>query len=184
MNPETNKSKGYAFIEFINYKEFQQALNISEPVIFGQQKLVFNSAKKRYDNNDKILKNNKAYHEENKTEDFYDDNFNQNTFIKNYSFLTHNNNNSNIRISGISGGNTINTSINSCNISPFQGEKNKLKKTENNILNDNSTHSQIKYALKNMANCYSSNPYFLKSKICSYYCMPFFNKDFFDSKKD
>jgi RNA recognition motif-containing protein len=140
-NQQTGRSKGYAFIEFTNYKEFQTALSPKEPIIFGKQKLVFNSAKNRYDNNDNILKNNKAYHEENKTDDFYDDDFNQNTFIKNYSFLNHNNNNSNIRISGISDGNTNNSSY----ISQFQGEKNKLKQTENNILSDNSTHSQIKY---------------------------------------
>ena len=34
----------------MNYKEFNQALNIKEPLIFGKQKLVMNSAKNKYDN--------------------------------------------------------------------------------------------------------------------------------------
>ena len=51
MNQETNKSKGYAFIEFANNKEFQTALNNTEPIVFGKQKLVFNLAKNKYESN-------------------------------------------------------------------------------------------------------------------------------------
>ena len=46
-NQQTGCSKGYAFFEFSNYKEFYEALNIKEPLIFGKKKLVLNSAKNR-----------------------------------------------------------------------------------------------------------------------------------------
>ena len=49
VNQQTGRSKGYAFFEFSNYKEFCEALNIKEPLIFGKQKLVLNSAKNRFD---------------------------------------------------------------------------------------------------------------------------------------
>ena len=51
-NQQTGRSKGYAFIEFTNYKEFQTALSPKEPIIFGKQKLVFNSAKNKYDSDE------------------------------------------------------------------------------------------------------------------------------------
>ena len=35
VDQETGRSKGYAFFEFSNYKEFNQAMNIKEPLIFG-----------------------------------------------------------------------------------------------------------------------------------------------------
>ena len=49
MNQQTGRSKGYAFFEFSNYKEFYEALNIKERLIFGKQKLILNSAKNRFD---------------------------------------------------------------------------------------------------------------------------------------
>ena len=52
VNQQTGRSKGYAFFEFSNYKEFYEALNIKEPLIFGKQKLVLNSAKNRFDYED------------------------------------------------------------------------------------------------------------------------------------
>ena len=36
INQQTGRSKGYAFIEFTNYKEFQNALNPKKPIIFGK----------------------------------------------------------------------------------------------------------------------------------------------------
>ena len=76
INPETNKSKGYAFIEFTNYKEFQSALNNPEPIIFGKQKLVFNSAKNRYDSkidNEEMsnINNNIQIYDKNNNNDFF-----------------------------------------------------------------------------------------------------------------
>ena len=52
VNQQTGRSKGYAFFEFSNYKEFYEALNTKEPLIFGKQKLVLNSAKNRFDFDD------------------------------------------------------------------------------------------------------------------------------------
>ena len=47
MNQETGRSKGYAFFEFTNYKEFSNALNL-KGIIFGKQQLVLNSAKNKF----------------------------------------------------------------------------------------------------------------------------------------
>ena len=57
MNQETGRSKGYAFFEFTNYKEFSDALNL-KGIIFGKQQLVLNSAKNKfaYNEEEKINK--------------------------------------------------------------------------------------------------------------------------------
>ena len=57
IDPITNRSKGYGFVEFTNYKEFNKALNNKTPVFLGKQKLVFNSGKNRYDELDEDYKN-------------------------------------------------------------------------------------------------------------------------------
>ena len=49
-NNETNKSKGYGFIEFKDYIEFKHALDNTEPLILRKKKLIFNSARNKYDN--------------------------------------------------------------------------------------------------------------------------------------
>ena len=51
VNHENGNSKGYAFFEFTNYKEFSDALKL-KGIIFGKQTLVLNSAKNKYENND------------------------------------------------------------------------------------------------------------------------------------
>ena len=48
----TTRSKGYGFIEFTSFSEFQRALYPKEDVFLGKQKLVFNSAKNRFDSFD------------------------------------------------------------------------------------------------------------------------------------
>ena len=45
VNQQTWRSKGYAFFKFSNYREFYNALNIKEPLIFVKQKSVLNSVK-------------------------------------------------------------------------------------------------------------------------------------------
>ena len=193
VNPETFKSKGYAFIEFSNYKEFQAALNTPEPIIFGKQKLVFNSAKNKYDfdlnsnsektNNVEILNNDKLYNISNNIHKTIHANKFSNNYIR---YSTYNKENINIRIAGASEGSTNNSSNNSSYNSVFHGEKNKSKQKEkenntliNNEIKDKSLDSQIKHALKNIAEFYGkNNPYFLNSKLCNYYCGPFLKNDF------
>ena len=187
VNQETNKSKGYAFIEFANYKEFQKALNYPNPIILGKQKLVFNSAKNRYDlnqyiskesiENPNIIKNIQINKEINKND------FNNNNYL-----LTHNKDNINTKISGISDSSTNNSSTNSSYNSIYLGIKQKEKQYFSILdskMEDSPINVQIKCALKNMANFYGkNNPIFCNSKLCNYYCSPFFEKDNFYSNKD
>ena len=193
INPDTNKSKGYAFIEFTNYKEFHSALNNPEPIIFGKQKLVFNSAKNRYDS--------KLEAEEisnlNNNIQTYDKNNNKDLFIYN-PISIRNKENLKIQISGNSNGSSNNSSTNSSLNSVLHGEKNKNKikqkeidkekekeniQTFNNI-KENPINIQVKYALENMANSYGkNNPYFITSKLCNFYCGPFLDKINFSNDK-
>jgi RNA recognition motif-containing protein len=189
INQETNRSKGYAFIEFTNYKEFQKALNNPEPVILGKQKLVFNSAKNRYDfNSNSNIQQNLMCNEDIKIKNNlqgYDNNVNYNNYI-----MSRNINDKEKLNIGISNGSTNASSFNSSYNSAFQGEKCKISKKESNPLtiddiNDSPLDVQIKYSLKNMTNLYAkTNPNFMKSKICNYFCFPFMNKDIFENNKD
>ena len=191
INPDTNKSKGYAFIEFSNYKEFHSALNNPEPIIFGKQKLVFNSAKNRYDSK---LDNEEMSNINNNIQ-IYDKNNNNDFFVYNPISLR-NKENLKIQISGNSNGSSNNSSTNSSLNSALQGEKNKIKQKELdkekekeniqifNNMKDNPINIQVKYALENMANCYGkNNPYFLTSKLCNFYCGPFLDKNNFGNNK-
>ena len=42
FDQETGKSKGFGFVEFTNYREFNKALNNKNPVYLCKQKLDFN----------------------------------------------------------------------------------------------------------------------------------------------
>ena len=192
INPETNKSKGYAFIEFTNYKEFQSALNNPEPIIFGKQKLVFNSAKNRYDS--KI--DNEEMSNINNNIQIYDKNNNNDFFIYN-PISIRNKENLKIQISGNSNGSSNNSSTNSSLNSVLHADKNKIKQKEIekekekeniqifNNMKDNPINIQVKYALENMANSYgnNNNPYFMMSKLCNFYCGPFLDKNNFGNNK-
>lgn len=177
INPETNKSKGYAFIELTNYNEFQSALNNSEPIILGKQKLIFCLAKNRYDYSQymtNIILNNK-------------ENFINYNNIKIYELNNnHRNEKNNIKISRKSEGNIDNTSNYFTNNSLFfEGTKeiNQNENKDNNILkiekiNNYPIQEQIKYSLKKLASLYENkNHLFLQSKPCMYYCGPFLNID-------
>ena len=170
---ETNKSKGYGFIEFKDYIEFKHALDNTEPVIFGKKKLIFNSARNKYENfyniNTSIIinnniNNNGAYNKYN--------NFND------YNFYNANKENLDINYNR--------------NNRPYKERENKFEiyknikpeiKKENNIKNC-SLNEQIKYSLQNIAKNYSKNDNFLNSKICTYYCGPFLDKNIFDNNKN
>jgi RNA recognition motif-containing protein len=119
INQETNRSKGYAFIEFTNYKEFQKALNNPEPVILGKQKLVFNSAKNRYDfNSNSNIQQNLMCNEDIKIKNNlqgYDNNVNYNNYI-----MSRNINDKEKLNIGISNGSTNASSFNSSYNSAFQ----------------------------------------------------------------
>ena len=182
-NIETNKSKGYAFIDFSNFDEFQKALNNGEQVILGKQKLFFDSAKNKYDNNLSFYKS-----KFNELNDFcnYNKNdiaFNEdNNFYKSYYIANKEN------ILNFQDKNRF------FNIrSPIIERKNKfilspkqeIKKKEIFINNkDFSINDQIKYSLQNLAINYSSNNNFLKSKLCNYYCGPFLEKNIFGFNKN
>ena len=192
INPETNKSKGYAFIEFTNYKEFQSALNNPEPIIFGKQKLVYNSAKNRYDS--KI--DNEEMSNINNNIQIYDKTNNNDFFIYN-PISIRNKENLKIQISGNSNGSSNNSSTNSSLNSVLHADKNKIKQKEIekekekeniqifNNMKDNPINIQVKYALENMANSYgnNNNPYFMMSKLCNFYCGPFLDKNNFGNNK-
>ena len=189
-NQQTGRSKGFGFIEFTNYKEFQTAMSQKDPIIFGKQKLVFNSAKNKYDSddeidNDNIVNNsiginniNKSNLNEIKLKSNSADSFNENescdtafsnALISRDSNWSNNSNNTNYLI------NTIDINKNK-NFIGFLGENKipdvkKIYKEED--ANDNLT-LQIKFALKKMEQEYFLN--YNCGKRSNYnYCEYFFN---------
>ena len=166
VNQQTGRSKGYAFFEFSNYKEFCEALNIKEPLIFGKQKLVLNSAKNRfdYDEENKIneLKNsNIQFLEESKSLDSL------NYFGQNNSLSTPETSVSSIRNSK--------ESSNSQNNPSFLEDKIKPHISCSNIIdNENDLELQIKDSLKKLSEqYYMNNQNEYKSSLFNYYCEPF-----------
>ena len=171
-NNETNKSKGYGFIEFKDYIEFKHALDNTEPVIFGKKKLIFNSARNKYDNyfifsTPNIINNNDSNMVFNKYNNYNDFNF-------------YNSNKENV---------DTNYNINKRSYKERENKFEIYKKIKPKIkeeinLKNCSLNEQIKYSLQNVAKTYSKNDNFLKSKICAYYCGPFLDKNFFDKNKN
>ena len=78
-NNETNKSKGYGFIEFKNYIEYKHALDNTEPLILRKKKLIFNAAKNKYDNFNQFFAYNIMNNNENK---IYYNKYNDYNFYK------------------------------------------------------------------------------------------------------
>ena len=170
-NNETNKSKGYGFIEFNDYIEFKHALDNSEPVIFGKKKLIFNPARNKYDNNN--ILNNPNLKNNNTNKNIFDDYNNYNYNLANKENININYNRNNL------------SQIERKNKFSFYNNRNDIKPNVSKINNidNNSLNEQIKYSLQNIANNYSINNNFLKSKICAYYCAPFLDKKIFDINK-
>ena len=170
-------SKGYGFIEFTCYKEFQNALSQKEPIIFGKQKLVFNSAKNKYDNDEDLVENVPSIKANTNKLNI---NIENNSYNSSDSFDTVT---STERISGISNGS--NNSDNLINhiknrfkdkIIGFLGEKNKPNKRQIYKIddNDNLLTLQIKYALSKMKSQYSVNNLIIDKSLnsnfaCDYY---------------
>ena len=63
----TNKSKGYAFIEFTNIKEFHKILNNKIPILLKKQKLIINCGKNKYDIQDNKIETKTIEHSESST---------------------------------------------------------------------------------------------------------------------
>ena len=165
VNQQTGRSKGYAFFEFSNYKEFYEALNIKEPLIFGNQKLVLNSAKNRFD-----------YEDDDKINDLGNGNIQLAEDRKSLDSLNSTNqtqllSSTDTRFSSIR---NSKDSTNTCGNQSFLGDKIKPK-INNSNLNDegNDLQLQIKDSLKKLAEQYYMNPNESKSPLFNYYCTPF-----------
>lgn len=130
INPETNKSRGYAFAELTNYNEFQSALNNSEPIILGKQKIIFCLAKNRYDYNQYMtnlfLNNKENFINYNNIKICELNNNHSQTFSENEKINT--------KISRKSDGNIYNTSNYFTNNSYFLKGKKKLSKKKIKII--------------------------------------------------
>ena len=158
VDHETGRSKGYAFFEFSNYKEFNRALNLKDSLIFGRQKLVLNSAKNRFDESDEETNNDLSMQSL--------DSFNS---LNQTSALS----SSETRVSSIRNSKESNNSI-----SEEKG------KNENFLENsfDNELTSQIKDSLKKLSEQYYQCDN--KTSLFNYYCSPFIynsqhRKDFY-----
>ena len=167
VNQQTGRSKGYAFFEFSNYKEFSNALNTKKPLIFGKQTLVLNSAKNRFD-----------FTEEEKINELSIQN---NDDRKSLDSLNFSNNNQTLsstetRVSSIR---NSKDSINFIN-------NNNNDKSKNDLNNNNELQNQIEDSLKKLSEKYYQ--YDNKSSLFNYYCSPFIynkhnKKDFFEFYK-
>ena len=166
MNQQTGRSKGYAFFEFSNYKEFCEALNIKEPLIFGKQKLVLNSAKNRFD-----------YEEYDKINELGNSNSQLIEDRKSLDSLNSLNQNrpSSSTETGISSVRNSKESTNSIgNNYNFLGDKMKPEINYLNTDNDsNDLQLQIKDSLKKLSEQYYMNQNENKSSLFNYYCTPF-----------
>lgn len=169
-NPQTGRSKGFAFIEFINYKEFHDALNPKEPIIFGKQKLVFNSAKNKYDFDEEI-KDNLFLIKKNSGKI----NINEETNSINGSD-SFDNSLSTAIISRDSNGSNKSNNMKNCfkdNDEGFLegGNKPDEKQIYKNNKGDNLLTLQIKYALNRMREQYKANKSsFYKTQYFNNYC--------------
>ena len=176
VNQQTGRSKGYAFIEFSSYKEFCEALNIKEPLIFGKQKLVLNSAKNRfnYDEDDKVNELSSSSNqliEDRKSLDSL------NSFNQNRPSSSTETGISSVRNSKESS-NSIGNNYN------FLGDKMKPDINYSNTDNDsNNLQLQIKDSLKKLSEQYYMNPNDNKSSLFNYYCTPFLYSNY-NNKKD
>jgi len=158
VDHETGRSKGYAFFEFSNYKEFNRALNLKDSLIFGRQKLVLNSAKNRFDESDEETNNDLSMQSL--------DSFNS---LNQTSALS----SSETRVSSIRNSKESNNSISE--------EKGKNEIFHENSF-DNELTSQIKDSLKKLSEQYYQCDN--KTSLFNYYCSPFIynsqhRKDFY-----
>ena len=119
----------------MNYKEFNSALNIKEPLIFGKQKLVLNSAKNKYDNTEEEM------FKENYSFQLYEDRKSLDSL--NLSNQTQNLSTTETGLSSLRNSKESNISIN-----------NKIKQENNSDENNNELNFQIMHSLKKMSEQY------------------------------
>ena len=132
----------------MSYKEFNSALNIKEPLIFGKQKLVLNSAKNKYDNiEDEMFKENYSFQ-------FYEDR-------KSLDSLTQNLSTTETGLSSLRNSKESNISYNN----------NKIKQENNSDENNNELNVQILHSLKKMSEQYYQ--YDNEPNLFNYYCSAF-----------
>ena len=173
-NPQTKKSKGYAFIEFTNYKEFNDALNTKEPLIFGNQKLVLNSAKNKFN----IEEENKNFQIE---ENLY---FKDTKILDSPTLFTPHNSLSSSE-TGISSIRTSKKSNFSCN---DNGEKNtyisdnNINKTDINKESNDVMDLEIKDSLKKFSTYYNINQNNNNSLLFNYYYSSFLDNSYYNNK--
>ena len=163
IDQQTGRSKGYAFFEFSNYKEFRDALNLKEPLIFGKQKLVLNSAKNKYYDNDQDVKIQLGNSSSNLIKEQSLDSlnlFSQNT--------------------GVSPIRNSKESLNSFgNNHSFLGDKVKPNIKNFYIKEDsNDLELQIKDSLKKISEQYSMDQYENNNSRFNYYCTPFLYRNY------
>ena len=138
----------------MNYKEFNSALNIKEPLIFGKQRLVLNSAKNKYDNTEEEM------FKENYSFQLYEDRKSLDSL--NLSNQTQNLSTTETGLSSLRNSKESNISIN-----------NKIKQENNSDENNNELNFQIMHSLKKMSEQYYQ--YDNKCSLFNYYCSPFIN---------
>ena len=171
VNQQTGRSKGYAFFEFTNYKEFIESLKLKGQLIFGKQTLVLNSAKNKYnfDEDDKINQINNIH--------------NTNDEIKSLnssmiSSLTQPLSSAETGISSVRNSKEYNSSSNNNNNNhTFTGDKTKPEINNNCINKFDDLQLQIKDSLKKL-----SEQYYLydnKPSLFNYYCSPFIYKSYY-----
>lgn len=178
VNQQTGRSKGYAFIEFTNYKEFTEALNLKGQLTFGKQQLVLNSAKNKFEHNEEEKINEISNNEEIKS-------LNSSTISNQTLPLS----SAETGFSSKRNSNEFNNAYN--NNYSFFGDKNK-NDVNNNIINDSENcedlQTQIKNSLKKLSEQYAYRDY--KGSLFSYYCSPFLfkshkrNNIFFENKDE
>jgi len=164
VDHETGRSKGYAFFEFSNYKEFNRALNLKDSLIFGKQKLVLNSAKNRFDEIDEETNTDLSLRSL--------DNLNS---LNQTSTLS----SSETGVSSIRNSKESNNSI--INNNSISEEKGKYEKDMDNSFDGELTY-QIKDSLKKLSEQYYQCDN--KTSLFNYYCSPFMynlqnRKDFY-----
>ena len=178
VNQQTGRSKGYAFIEFTNYKEFTEALNLKGQLTFGKQQLVLNSAKNKFEHNEEEKINEISNNEEIKS-------LNSSTISNQTLPLS----SAETGFSSKRNSNEFNNAYN--NNYSFFGDKNK-NDVNNNIINDSENcedlQTQIKNSLKKLSEQYAYRDY--KGSLFNYYCSPFLfkshkrNNIFFENKDE